>query len=176
MHVKSSTYGDGLPVRRSMAFVTDKEGLKPGLIIFRRSDVQHRNWYCRVKVPKADRYKTVSLKTDSINEACTLAWDQEGDVRYAIKHGAPIFNRPFRDEFTAEEYTRLYVFARDKWVKGKTDKLVAPVNPVEPGITDEAEALASYAAASLFGASPHSRIAATSSRVVARTSTSTSFT
>lgn len=46
-----------------MAFVTDKEVLKPGLIIFRRADVDHRNWYCRVKLPKADRYKTVSLKT-----------------------------------------------------------------------------------------------------------------
>ncbi|MDB5435849.1 MAG: Integrase, partial [Phenylobacterium sp.] len=29
-----------------MAFVTDKEVLKPGLIIFRRADVDHRNWYC----------------------------------------------------------------------------------------------------------------------------------
>ena len=33
-------------------FIIDKEVLKPGLILFRRSDVQHRNWYCRVKVPK----------------------------------------------------------------------------------------------------------------------------
>jgi hypothetical protein len=33
-----------------MAFVTDKEEIKPGLIIFRRADVDHRNWYCRVKL------------------------------------------------------------------------------------------------------------------------------
>ena len=46
-----------------MAFVTDKEELKPGLIIFRRGDVDHRMWYCRMKMPKANRYKTVSLKT-----------------------------------------------------------------------------------------------------------------
>jgi hypothetical protein len=46
-----------------MAFVTEKEELKPGLIIFRRGDVEHRMWYCRMKMPKADRYKTVSLKT-----------------------------------------------------------------------------------------------------------------
>jgi integrase len=46
-----------------MAFVTEKEELKPGLILFRRGDVEHRMWYCRMKMPKADRYKTVSLKT-----------------------------------------------------------------------------------------------------------------
>src|SRR5579863_6962713 len=38
-----------------MAFLTDKEELKPGLVIFRRGDVQHRNWYCRVKLPRTDR-------------------------------------------------------------------------------------------------------------------------
>ncbi len=45
-----------------MSFVTEKEELKPGLILFRRGDVEHRMWYCRMKMPKADRYKTVSLK------------------------------------------------------------------------------------------------------------------
>ena len=49
-----------------MAFVTEKEELKPGLILFRRGDVDHRMWYCRMKMPKADRYKTVSLKTTDI--------------------------------------------------------------------------------------------------------------
>ncbi len=62
-------------------FITDKEVLKPGLIIFRRGDVSHRYWYCRVKVPKEDRYKTVSLKTDNINDARSLAWEQESDRR-----------------------------------------------------------------------------------------------
>ena len=38
-----------------MAFITDKEELKPGLILFRRTDVAHDNWYCRVKLPKQDR-------------------------------------------------------------------------------------------------------------------------
>ncbi len=85
-----------------MAFIVDKEELKPGLIIFRRSDVQHHNWYCRVKLPKADRYKTVSLKTSDINAARSLAWDQDGEVRYAIKIGHPVFNRPFRE--VAKEY------------------------------------------------------------------------
>lgn len=30
-------------------FIIDKEELKPGLILFQRTDVKHRNWYCRVK-------------------------------------------------------------------------------------------------------------------------------
>jgi len=39
-----------------MNFVIDAHELKPGLIIFRRGDVQHKRWYCRM-VPKEDRYK-----------------------------------------------------------------------------------------------------------------------
>jgi hypothetical protein len=35
-----------------MAFTIDKEVLKTGLIIFRRGDVEHRNFYCRIKLPK----------------------------------------------------------------------------------------------------------------------------
>jgi hypothetical protein len=47
----------------NMGFVTDKAELKPGLILFRRGDVEHRMWYCRMKIPKGDRCKTISLKT-----------------------------------------------------------------------------------------------------------------
>ena len=92
-----------------MAFVTDKEELKPGLIIFRRADVQHSNWHCRVKVPKADRYKTVSLKTPDINLARERAFDHDADVRFRIKHDVPVFNRPFRDvgkEYLAAQEAR----------------------------------------------------------------------
>ena len=32
-----------------MAFMVDAQELKPGLVIFRRADVKHRRWYCRVK-------------------------------------------------------------------------------------------------------------------------------
>jgi integrase len=85
-----------------MAFVIDKEELKPGLIIFRRSDVDHRNWYCRIKMPKADRYKTVSLKTPDKSDARERAYDQDADIRFRLKHDVPIFNRPFRD--IAKEY------------------------------------------------------------------------
>lgn len=86
-----------------MSFIVDKEELKPGLIIFRRGDVGHKNWYCRIKLPKADRYKTVSLKTSDLHEARSRAFDVDADVRFRIKHEVPIFNKPFSD--VAKEYT-----------------------------------------------------------------------
>jgi len=52
-----------------MTFLIDAQELKTGLIIFRRGDVKHRNWYCRIKPPKADRQKTVCLKTSDIGAA-----------------------------------------------------------------------------------------------------------
>ncbi|MGH9599160.1 MAG: tyrosine-type recombinase/integrase, partial [Terracidiphilus sp.] len=85
-----------------MAFITEKEELKPGLILFRRGDVEHRMWYCRMKMPKADRYKTVSLKTTDISAAKEKAFDQDADIRFRIKHDVPVFNRPFRE--VAREY------------------------------------------------------------------------
>jgi len=85
-----------------MAFIDDKEELKPGLVIFRRTDVQHRNWYCRVKLPKADRYKTISLKTADKETARERAFDQDADVRFRLKHDVPVFNHPFRS--VAQEY------------------------------------------------------------------------
>jgi integrase len=88
-----------------MAFITDKEELKPGLIIFRRTDVDHRNFYCRVKLPKEDRYKTISLKTADITAAREKAFDHDADVRFRLKHDVPVFNRPFSD--VAEEYVAL---------------------------------------------------------------------
>ncbi|WP_263411396.1 hypothetical protein [Terriglobus tenax] len=80
-----------------MAFVTDKAELKPGLIIFRRGDVEHRQWYCRMKIPKADRYKTVSQKTTDMDVARDRAFDQDADIRFRLKHDVPVFNHPFRE-------------------------------------------------------------------------------
>ena len=80
-----------------MAFVTDKAELKPGLVLFRRGDVDHRMWYCRMKIPKADRYKTVSLKTTDIEVARERAFDQDADIRFRLKHDVPVFNHPFRE-------------------------------------------------------------------------------
>ena len=85
-----------------MAFIIDKSELKPGLVIFRRGDVDHRMWYCRMKIPKADRYKTVSLKTTDIDVARERAFDQDADIRFRLKHDVPVFNHPFRE--VAKEY------------------------------------------------------------------------
>lgn len=85
-----------------MAFVVDKEELKPGLIIFRRGDVAHRNFYCRIKLPKEDRYKTYSLKTAEISRAREEALDRAAELKTMIKHEVPVFNRPFRQ--VAAEY------------------------------------------------------------------------
>src|ERR1700680_3446696 len=78
-----------------MAFLIDTQELKTGLIIFRRADVKHRNWYCRVKLPHMDRYKTVSLKTADIDAARERAFDQDAALRFRIKHEVTIFTRPF---------------------------------------------------------------------------------
>src|ERR1700744_3152 len=81
----------------NMAFVTDKSEIKPGLILFRRGDVDHRMWYCRMKIPKADRYKTISLKTTDMEVARERAFDQDADIRFRLKHDVPVFNHPFRE-------------------------------------------------------------------------------
>jgi len=78
-----------------MAFIVDAKELKKGLIIFRRGDLQTRTWYCRMRVPKDDKYKIVSLKTTDIDAAKERAFDQDADLRFRIKHQVPIFNRPF---------------------------------------------------------------------------------
>jgi integrase len=91
------------------AFMADKEEVKPGLVIFRRTDVKHQNWYCRMKLPNADRYKTVSLKTPYVEDARRLAQEQDVELRYAIKLNVPVFNRPFRQiarDFLAEQELR----------------------------------------------------------------------
>ncbi len=78
-----------------MAFLIDVQELRPGLVIFRRADVKHRKWYCRIRLPDADRYKTVSLKTSDVDAARERAFDQDADVRFRVKHEVPVFNRPF---------------------------------------------------------------------------------
>ena len=86
-----------------MSFLTDIQELKTGLIIFRRADVKHRNWYCRVKVPKENRYKTISLKTADVNEARDKAFDHDADIRFRVKHDVPIFEKSFAE--VAKEYS-----------------------------------------------------------------------
>jgi integrase len=92
-----------------MAFLVDQEELKSGLIIFRRADVQHKNFYCRIKLPDGARYKTVSLKTPNVHEARDKAFDQDAEIRFRIKHEIPIFDKKFSEvaqEFAAFQKQR----------------------------------------------------------------------
>jgi integrase len=110
-----------------MAFVTDKEELQPGLIIFRRSDVAHRNWYCRIKLPKADRYKTISLKTPDITTARQMAIKHDARVGFQLESDIPVFNRPFREvaqEYLAQQRKRA---ARGDVSAGRINKLKAVI-------------------------------------------------
>lgn len=88
-----------------MTFLTDVQELKTGLIIFRRADVEHQNWYCRVRVPSEhnNRYKTISLKTPNEREAKDKAFDHDADIRFRVKHAVPIFEKSFED--VALEYS-----------------------------------------------------------------------
>ena len=86
-----------------MVFMLDKQELKPGLVIFRRKDVKHRNWYCRLKIPDVDRYKTVALETTDINLAKEQAFDKDMDLRYQIKHNVPVFDKTFSQ--VSKEYS-----------------------------------------------------------------------
>src|SRR6202165_4187780 len=85
-----------------MAFLTDIEELKTGLIIFRRADVQHHNWYCRIKIPREDRYKTIPLKHKDLREARDKALDHDANIRFRVKHEVPIFEKSFEE--VAQEY------------------------------------------------------------------------
>jgi len=103
-----------------MAFLLDAQELKTGLIIFRRGDVKHRNWYCRIKLPKTDRYKTVCLNTSDVDAAKERAFDEDADLRFRIKHDVPIFNRPFSavaKDFLAQQKERAEVgeITRHRW-------------------------------------------------------------
>jgi integrase len=64
-------------------------------VLFRRTDVKHRNWYCRIRMPKAERYKTISLKTSDLNAARNMAFDHDADVRFRLKHEIPVFDKTF---------------------------------------------------------------------------------
>lgn len=85
-----------------MKFITDKEQVKAGLIIFRRGDVGHDQYYCRVRIQNEDRYKTISLRTADRDTARGRAMDQDADIRFRVEHDVPVFNRPFLQ--VAEEY------------------------------------------------------------------------
>lgn len=84
-------------------FMTDVHELKEGLIIFKRTDVEHDKWQCRIKIPNQDRYKFKSLRTTDINEAKKKAFHHDSDIIFRIQHSIPIFERSF--EQVAAEFS-----------------------------------------------------------------------
>lgn len=87
-----------------MRFIIDKEQVKKGLIIFRRGDVAHNEFYCRVRIKNEDRYKTISLHTSDRQTARDLALEADSDIRNRLKYDVPVFNRTFAQ--VAEEYAK----------------------------------------------------------------------
>ena len=75
--------------------MADVQEVKTDLILFRRTDVKHHNWYCRIRIPGKDKYKFVSLKTPIESEARERALEADADLRFRLKHNIPIFNRLF---------------------------------------------------------------------------------
>ena len=85
-------------------FMVDVHKLKPGLIIYRRTDVNHDNWYCRIKLSKQDRYKRISLKTANIDVAKIEALRHDIAIETKMQHQLPIFDKPFHE--VALEYLK----------------------------------------------------------------------
>ena len=87
-----------------MDILTEVRELKNGLIIYRRGDVKHNNWYCRIRVPKQyNQYKTISLKTPDEEKARELAFEKDAEVRIFIAHNIPLFDKSFAE--VAQEYS-----------------------------------------------------------------------
>lgn len=86
-----------------MAYLKDVEQLKTGLIIYRRPDVKHQDWYCRIKLANERRYKTLALGTSDVKLAREKAFEQETDFRFRKKHELPVFNKTFAK--VAAEYS-----------------------------------------------------------------------
>jgi integrase len=103
-----------------VAFMVDAQELKPGLVVFRRADVKHKRWYCRIKLPNSALYKTVALKTADAGEAREKAYDQDADLRFRIKHEVPVFDRKFSEvakQFAAfqKERSEIGAITHHRW-------------------------------------------------------------
>lgn len=69
--------------------------MEKGLIIFRRGDVVHDEFYCRVRIKNEDRYKTISLRTADRQTARYLALQADSDICNRLKYELPVFNLSF---------------------------------------------------------------------------------
>jgi len=92
-----------------VGFQLDTQELKRGLVIFRRADVKHQDWYCRVRLPEGRRYKTIALKTPLLAEAREQAFTHDAEINFRLKHGIPVFQTTFgqvAEEFSARQKER----------------------------------------------------------------------
>jgi integrase len=92
-----------------VGFQVDTQELKRGLVIFRRTDVKHPGWYCRVRLPEGRRYKTIALKTSHLAEAREQAFTHDAEINFRLKHGIPVFEKTFgqaAEEFSAAQKER----------------------------------------------------------------------
>jgi integrase len=90
----------------SAPFMVDVHKISDVAIIYRRTDVQHRNWYCRIKLPNQDRYKRISLKTASFEDAKRMAVRHEVAIETKIESKVPVFDKSFAEvalEYSAQQ-------------------------------------------------------------------------
>lgn len=80
----------------------DRTEIQSGIIIYRRSDVVHHDWYCRLKVPKQNRYKYVSLDTPDMKLARDKAVHEYARLLFKVEFSVPIFEHTFGQ--VAHEY------------------------------------------------------------------------
>ncbi len=80
----------------------DRTEIQSGIIIYRRSDVVHHDWYCRLKVPGKNRYKHVSLDTPDMKLARDKAVHEYARLLFKVEFKVPIFEHTFGQ--VAHEY------------------------------------------------------------------------
>jgi integrase len=88
----------------------DRTEIQSGIIIYRRSDVDHHHWYCRLKVPEQNRYKYISLDTPDIKLARDKAVHEYARLLFQVEYEVPIFKKDFgqiADEYIAFQKQRV---------------------------------------------------------------------
>lgn len=90
------------PATEKTRFYNDARTVMPGLMLYRRNDVQHQNFYARISLHGQRKYKVVSLGTESFDLARDKATKRFYEVQYALEHNMSLFKRTFAQ--VAKEY------------------------------------------------------------------------
>lgn len=78
-----------------MTHTKDVTPVKTGVVLYRRTDVRHKNWCCRIRVPNDTRYKRFTLNTTDINTARDQALELDAEIRLKSKNDLPVFEISF---------------------------------------------------------------------------------